>query len=169
MRVDRETVATPTRPDGIEWVVAHRRIAAVVAPRAPSGDFYLIRQERIPVRRALWEFPAGQIEGSVTEPSIRDTALRELGEEVGAECRGELLPLGMFFSSVGFTDECCHLFLATDVRPRPAGPAHDACEAILEVGLFSPENLREMIAAGDIVDSNTLATFARLTARGLLP
>ena len=168
LRIEREHIATPSRPEGVTWTVAHRRAAAVVAPRTPEGKFLLIRQERVAVQRLLWEFPAGQVDHDVTPAAIRETAFRELGEEAGVECRGELIPLGYFFSSVGFTDECCHLFLATEVVPRAEGFDHDEHEAILEVGEFSPAELRQMISSGEIVDSNTLALSARLHARGLL-
>lgn len=168
LRVYREHVATPSRPDGVTWMVARRRTAAVVAPRTPEGKFLLIRQERVAVRKVLWEFPAGQVDDGVSEASIRETALRELGEEAGVDCRGGLTPLGCFYSSVGFTDECCHLFLAEDVVPREAGSEHDEHEAILEVRAFSSDELRAMIAASEIVDSNTLAMYARLQATRLI-
>lgn len=168
LRVDRERVATPSRPEGVTWMVARRHTAAVVAPRTLDGRFLLIRQERVPVRRVLWEFPAGQVDEEVGETSLRETALRELGEEAGMVCRGGLVPLGAFFSSVGFTDECCHLFLAEDVAPREEGGAPDEQEAILEVRAFSAGELRAMVAAGEIVDSNTLAMYARLQAGGHL-
>ncbi len=150
-------------------MVARRRTAAVVAPRTPEGKFLLIRQERVAVRKVLWEFPAGQVDDDVSEASIRKTALRELGEEAGVDCRGGLTALGYFYSSVGFTDECCHLFLASDVVPREAGAAPDEQEAILEVRAFSAEEIRAMVVASEIVDSNTLAMYARLQANRLLP
>ena len=168
LQVMREHVATPARPDGVHWTVVRRSVAAVVAPRTTDGRYVLIKQERVAVQRALWEFPAGQIDGAVSEESIRETALRELGEETGMESRGELIPLGYFFSSPGFTDECSHLFLATGVEPRAAGASHDEQESILEVGIFTLEELREMIASGQIIDANTQVTYARLQARGLL-
>jgi ADP-ribose pyrophosphatase len=168
LRVNREHVATPSRPEGVTWMVAHRRTAAVVAPRTPDGRFLLIRQERVAVQRVLWEFPAGQVDGEVTDAAIRETARRELGEEAGVEVPGGLTSLGLFYSSVGFTDECCHLFLATDVVPRAGGSDHDEHEAILEVGAFTVAELTRMVAEAEIVDSNTLSLFARLHARGLL-
>ena len=99
--------------------------------------------------------------------AVLTRSLRELGEETGRECRGELTPLGYFFSSPGFTDECAHLFLATEVVPRAEGCAHDEHESILEVGKFSPRQWSDLIAQGEIVDANTLAVFARLQARGI--
>ena len=168
LRVYREQVATPTRPGGVEWMVARRRNASVVAPRTPEGKYLLVRQERVAVRRELWEFPAGQVEGEESEASLRETALRELGEETGRECQGELVPLGFFFSSPGFTDETAYLFLATNVVPSEVVHVHDEHEAILEVGEFTVGQLIEMIAAGEILDANTLALFARLQAHRLL-
>jgi len=168
LRVSREHVATPSRPDGVTWMIARRHTAAVVAPRTIDGKFILIRQERIAVQKVLWEFPGGQVDGEVNEASIYQTALRELGEEAGVSCSSELVGLGYFFSSVGFTDECCHLFLARDVIPRAEGFDHDEHEAIIEVRAFSENELARLIGSGEIVDSNTLATYARLKARKLI-
>ncbi len=166
LSVVRETVATPSRPGGIEWTIVHRKQAAVVAPRTPGGDYILVRQERVAVRRVLWEFPAGQIDGEVTEASILAAAHRELGEEAGCRVDGDIVPLGSFFPSAGFTDEQSHLFLATDVVPRAEGHAHDEHEAIVECRAFAPSELRAMIAGGEICDANTLCLFARLASLG---
>ena len=167
LRVSRELVATPSRPAGVHWMVAHRPVAAVVAPRTPEGHYLLIRQERIAVQRETWEFPAGQIEGAVNEQSIVQTAHRELGEEAGVRCPGSLVSLGLFYSSVGFTDECCHLFLAPDVVASADLVDHDEHEAIHEVRAFAPDELVAAIADGIIMDANTMAVFARLHARGV--
>ncbi|MDD5200844.1 MAG: NUDIX hydrolase [Terrimicrobiaceae bacterium] len=166
LRVYRERVATPTRPHGVDWMVTRRKQAVVVAPRTPDGRFLLIRQERIPVRREMWEFPAGQVDGEPTPESILATAHRELAEEVGCHVAGAVIPLGSFFSSVGFTDEQAHLFLATDVLPREGNHAPDDDEAILECRAFAADELREWVASGAICDANTLSLFARLVACG---
>lgn len=168
LQLRRERIATPTRPAGVTWMVVHRREAAVVAPRTPDGRFLLIRQERAAVLRETWEFPAGQVDGAVSETVIRETARRELGEETGFATGEDLVGLGSFYSSVGFTDEHVHLFLARGVVPRADGADHDEHEAILEVRAFFPAELHGMVGEGTIVDSNTLATYARLVARGLL-
>ncbi len=168
LTVAREKVATPSRPPGVDWMVARRPVAAVVVPRMPSGYFVMIRQERVAVRRETWEFPAGQVDGAVTAETILATAHRELGEEAGLRCVGELVPLGMVFSSVGFTTECCHLFLAPEVVPAPELTLHDAHEAIHEVKEVTAAEFRSGVADGSISDCNTLAVFARLAAMGLM-
>lgn len=168
LRVMKELVATPTRPDGVDWTVVRRKQAAVVAPREFDGRYILIRQERISIRGELWEFPAGQIDGEITAATCRETAERELAEEAGCRFAGELIPLGAFWPSAGFTDERSHLFLATDVEPTGTGIQPDAAEAILEVGHFTPDELKQMIRDGEICDANTLCLFARLVAADLL-
>jgi ADP-ribose pyrophosphatase len=168
LRVQREVVATPARPEGVEWTVTRRKQAAVVAPRTPDGRYLLVKQERVPIRAAIWEFPAGQVDGGgeITPEAILEAAHRELGEETGHRCAGAMLALGSFYSSAGFTDEQGHLFLATDVVPRAEGHDHDDGEAILECRAFTVDELRGMIASGEIRDANTLSLFARLLATG---
>jgi 8-oxo-dGTP pyrophosphatase MutT (NUDIX family) len=114
--------------------------------------------------------PAGQIDESLEpdDQAVRAVAVRELREESGYELTpgGELLSLGWFFTSPGMTDEHCYLFLARPVRKCAAGAQHDATEAIIDCREFSADVVREMIAKGEIRDSNTLSTWARLIARG---
>jgi ADP-ribose pyrophosphatase len=170
LQVYLATVRTPTRPGGAPWTIVHRKGAVVIAPMIPDGRFLLIRQERIPIRATIWEFPAGQIDDATEPDAIRATASRELREEAGYELGpgGELIPLGCFFSSPGFTDEHGYLFLARGVVPSPGGASHDENEAIHEVRAFTPAELRRMIAENEIRDANTLSTFARMTALGFL-
>ncbi len=170
LRVNVETVATPSRPEGVEWLVVRRKQAAVIAARTVAGEYLLVRQERVAARRAFWEFAAGQVDApAVDAAAIRETAVRELGEETGYEigAGGELVELGSYYSSPGFTDELCHLFLASGVVPRAAGMTLDANEGIVECRAFSRADLALMIADGEICDANTLCSVARLMLRGL--
>lgn len=173
IRIEEATFATPERADPVRWTIARRKAGVVVAPRLADGRFLLIRQERYPVERTLWEFPAGQIddlENQDDEQTVRTTGLRELQEECGhcLAADADLVSLGYFFSSHGFTDEHAYLFLATVVEPHPAGDSPDDAENILETRAFSLDELNAMIAENEIVDANTLAIFARMTARQLL-
>ncbi len=166
-----ELVRTPTRLQPREWTVVKRKSAVVVAPLTVDGSIVLIRQERIAIRDTIWEMPAGQVDELCGTGSFKDVALRELREETGYELaeNGELVFLGDFFSSAGFTDERAFLFLAKSVRRSTRGHAHDETEAILECREFPPDAIRTMIADNEIRDANTLSVFARLMARGLWP
>ncbi len=172
VEIVEEEIRSPAKREPRSWTVARRKRAVVVAAITAEGKLILIRQERLPIREAIWEVPAGQIdEESESEPDeIAAVALRELREETGLELAegGDLVPLGDYFTSPGFTDERGHFFLARPVRESAAGHAHDESESILECRGFSAEELREMIANNEIRDANTLAICARLLARGLL-
>ena len=164
VRVTREIIRTPSRPEGREWTKVSRKVGVTVAPRLPDGSFVMIREERVPARRDFWQFPAGQVDDEVTERNIAEAARRELSEEAGCTVTGTLEYLGKFFTSPGFTDEQTHQFFATEVRWDRGAAVHDAEEQILEMKSFRPEELREMVAHGVVEDANTLGLYARLAA-----
>ena len=172
LQVVTDRVQTPARPDPRAWTIVHRKAAVVVAPMTGDGKILLIRQERIPIREAIWEMPSGQIDHSDKDASetIEQVALRELREETGYELakNGELIPLGHYFTSPGFTDERGYFFLARPVQPCKEGPDRDEGESILDCREFSVEEIRRMIAENEIHDANTLSLSARLWAHGLL-
>ena len=170
LSVVSDEVRTPTQRTPRRWAVVHRKPAVVVAPLTAEGKFVLICEERIPIRAATWSMPAGQIDESLepNDAAVREVARRELREETGYELAPgvELTSLGYFFTSPGMTDEHCYLFLARPVQMSAAGAQHDPTEAIVDCREFSPDVVRQMIAEGQIRDSNTLSIWARLVASG---
>ena len=170
LAIHRPTLTSPTRAEPFTWTVCHRKSAVVVVPVLADGKLLLVRQERVPIRATIWEFPAGQIDDHAEQDAIRATGLRELREEAGYEldAGGEVQNLGHFFPSCGFTDEHSHLLLARPVVPHAHGQKLDAHEAITECRAFNVEELRAMIASGEVRDANTLAAFARLVAMRLV-
>lgn len=172
LEVVTNRVQTPARPEPRDWTIVHRKPAVVIAPMTRDGKIILIRQERIPIGQAIWEMPSGQIDDhDGSEDKIKNTALREVREETGYVLagNGELLSLGHFFSSPGFTDERGYFFLARPVEPCANGPDREEGESILECRGFNCEQIRRMIADNEIRDANTLGICATLAARGLLP
>lgn len=172
LEVSTEEIRTPACPEPRKWTVVHRKKTVVIAPMTPDGKIILIRQERLPVRAAIWEMPAGQIDeaGEVSASAIEAVALRELREETGFDLAegGELISLGDYFTSPGLTDERGYFFLARPVQSNPEGHIRDESESILDCQAFSAQELRRMIDANEIRDANTLGICARLVARGLL-
>ena len=173
IQIEEISYRTPAQKDPVDWTVARRKSAIAVAPMLPDGRFLLIQQERYPIQRALWEFPAGQIDDVVNKEDhqvILNTVHSELDEETGHQLApdGELIPLGYFFSSQGFSDEHVYLFLAKFVLPTGKGPRPDAGESILGCRAVSSDELRDEIAHNRIVDANTLTLFARLCAKGVI-
>jgi 8-oxo-dGTP pyrophosphatase MutT (NUDIX family) len=171
-------VRTPSRSQPREWTIVHRKAAVIIAPMTRDGSIVLIRQERIPVRTAIWEMPSGQVDNAVAgvadpgrDPAetIEQVALRELREESGYQLAkdGKLIALGDYFSSPGFTDERGYFFLARPVEPI-VDYARDETESILDCRAFSVPEIRRMIAENEIRDANTLGFCARLAAHGFL-
>ena len=166
-----DRVQTRARPDPRAWTIVHRKPAVVIAPMTHDGKIILVRQERIPIRQAIWEMPSGQIDDHNADPeNLKRVALRELREETGYELTqdGRVIPLGHYFSSPGFTDERGYLFLARPVQSCEQGSHHDEGESILDCRKFSVAEIRRMIADNEIRDANTLGICATLAARGLL-
>ena len=109
----------------------------------------LIRQFRIAIERDLIELPAGRLEPG--EDPIA-CAARELEEEIGYRPR-QLIPLASYFSSVGFTDERMHIFLA--LEPEKGTLKLEADERIREV--FMPiEAIQEKLDAQVFEDAKTI-------------
>src|SRR3954470_7675948 len=78
LEVHKVTVTSPTRPEPFPWTVCHRKAAVVVAPQTAQEGFILVRQERVPIRATIWEFPAGQIDEATEQDqrAIEATGLR---------------------------------------------------------------------------------------------
>ena len=171
LQVVTERVRTPSRSEPRTWTIVHRKAAVIIAPMTREGKILLIRQERIPIREAIWEMPSGQIDNhNADQGEIKKVALRELREESGYELvqDGELIPIGHYFSSPGFTDERGYFFLARPVQRCKEPPDRDETESILDCREFTVEQIRRMIAENEIRDANTLSLMAGLWARGLL-
>jgi ADP-ribose pyrophosphatase len=172
VEVFQEKVVPPGEHRVRTWTTVRRKKAVVIAPVTPEGNVVLIHQARIPIRKLLWEFPAGQVDDSMEPdmPLLKETALRELIEETGYELApgGDLVFLGHYYTSQGYSDETNYLFLARPVRKTVTGSNHDESESIVECREFSFAQLREMIADHIIQDANTLALYARLAAKGFV-
>lgn len=171
LEVATEQVQTPAGTGPQSWTVVYRKAAVVVAAMTRDGKFVLVQQERIPIRSSLWEMPAGQVDDGPApdRAQIEAAALRELAEESGyaLAADGEMIPLGDYFSSPGFTDEHIYFFLARPVE-QCSERAEVLAESILGRCTVTADELRRLIATNEIRDANTLSICARLAARGLL-
>jgi len=129
VRVDR--VRYDDGEEAEREIVEHPGAVAVVAH---DGErLFLVRQPREAVGEpALLELPAGKLDEEGEE--ALDTAKRELAEEIGKGAR-TWRQLTSFYTSPGFADEECHVFLATDLYDRSAGAAEEERIEIVEVPL----------------------------------
>ena len=136
-------------------IVEHPGSVAIVAH---DGEIvYLVRQPREPVGDdALLELPAGKLDEEGEKPL--DTAQRELAEEIGKGARS-WQHLTSFYTSPGFTDEECHLFMATDLHDESAETDENERIEIVEWPLAQLDN-----AIRDSRDAKTLVGLLWLRA-----
>ena len=151
-------------PDGTEVVrdvVRHPGAVAVVA-LTDDGEVVLVRQFRAPIGRSMLEIPAGKLD--VEGEDLAIAASRELAEEVGLAA-GRLEPLVRFHNSVGFCDEECHVFLATELSAVDRD-RQGVEELHMEEVHLALSDAPAMIDSGAITDAKTvlglMATMARI-------
>jgi ADP-ribose pyrophosphatase len=160
-RIVRVTVDTFRYGDG---KVADREIVrttgAVAIVAVDDEHVWLVRQPREAVDDPdSLEVPAGRLDQEGETPL--DSARRELAEEIGKQSdRWEVLTV--YRSSVGFTDETVHVFLAQDVRD--ADGEHDSGEdERIEIIPWPLARLADAIRATQ--DSKTLIGLLELERR----
>lgn len=124
--------------------------AVLIVPELDDGQLVLIRNRRIAVGDALWEFPAGTLDKD--EP-IEASARRELEEETGYRC-ASLVSLGRFYTSPGMSDELMHVYHARGLTEHAQNlEPHEE----IDVDVIEAAQLFAMIDRGELVDGKTIA------------
>ena len=144
----------------LPYFMVCRPDSVLVAPRQ-DGRYVLVELARPTMggARSL-EFPQGGLAGN---ESPEAAARREVREETGLELTG-VRRLTTFAESNGYATSSCHAFVA-DVS-GVGEPDRDPFEADLEVRRYSWPRLQELVAAGAVQDSATLAALAVIGASG---
>ncbi|MDR2770785.1 MAG: NUDIX hydrolase [Clostridiales Family XIII bacterium] len=141
-------------------IVEHNGGVAVAALTS-DGRMPMVRQFRKSAEAAMLEVPAGKTEQGETD--LCAVAARELKEETGYTA-GRLEYLMAFYTSIGYSTEKLHLYLATDLTPGETD--FDENEAIDNYA-YSPDELLEMIANGEIQDAKTIIAIQAVKLRQL--
>ncbi len=127
--------------------------AAVILPVCNDGDIVMIRNYRFAVDEDLLELPAGILdEGEPPEVC----AARELTEETGYKAE-TVEKLGQFYTGPGTTNQVLHSFLATGLTE---GPQDLEEYERITVESFPQDQVRRMIAGGEIHDAKTITTLS---------
>ncbi len=130
-----------------------------MVPFLDEDRIVLMRQYRYAANEALWELPAGTIEGReensrmIPVETPEQCAARELVEETGYEAK-RLEKVCECYAMPGSSDEIIHLFLARELTRREQ--SLDIGEIIYEIRPFSSKEIEAMIAGGEIRDAKTL-------------
>jgi ADP-ribose pyrophosphatase len=148
LSLDLDEVQEPGDVHTKREVVRHSGSVAVVAVQ-DDGRIVLVRQYRYPVDDALWELPAGRLDG---KESPEDAAQRELQEEIGQRA-SDLRKVTFFYTTPGFCDEAMHVFRATGLVESFAKGDEDER---IEVQAFTLADIETMIGRGEIREGKTL-------------
>lgn len=133
------------------------RDAVVIIPRTEDGKYILVQQYRAAIKQRIMEFPAGGIE---VDEYPEHAAYRELSEETGYRAT-KMNYLFSYYPSPGIHTEQLHVFSA-QVGTRDQQLLDDNEE--IEVLIFEPSTLGQMIQAGEIIDGKTILGFFYLSA-----
>jgi len=141
--------------------VEHPGAVAVLAVNA-ANEVLMIRQFRQPVRKYLWEIPAGLLD--IPGESLEAAALRELHEETGYQSK-KLSHLIDFFTTPGGNNEMIRIFMAQELEfvGRPVNqegeerdlqiewiPFNEVLSSILQSEVKSPSAVVAVLAAAQI-------------------
>ena len=121
-----------------------------------NDNVLLVRQYRHPVRRRLWEIPAGLLDS--TSESAAGAAERELFEE-GHVRAAEWFTLVDTLTSPCMTDETVRIFLARDLLQVPASERHvgEHEEVEMELKWMSLDDAVDSCFSGDLENGITVA------------
>ena len=168
--VNRETIINKTTNQTVTRSHLRHPGICVIVPFLSEEQIVLMRQYRYAANEALWELPAGTLEGReenarmVAVETPEACAARELLEETGYDA-AQLEKVCECYAMPGSSDELMHIFFARQLTQR--GQALDIGEVIYEIRGFGREELKRMIAGGEIRDAKTLVgLFFALTRWG---
>ena len=144
LSVRRDRVRLPGG-ESIAYHVVQRGPWAMVVPVRADGRVVMERVWRWPTGRWTLECPSGGLDGDAPEAGAR----RELEEETGYRA-GEMLHLGHFAASNGYSNERYDVYLALDVTPD--GVLQREATEEIEIELHDLDDLRRRILAGELED-----------------
>ncbi|MBL8186893.1 MAG: NUDIX hydrolase [Acidobacteria bacterium] len=166
--INRETILNHTTGETVTRAALRHPGICVMVPFLDDGRILLMRQYRYSANEALWELPAGTLEGReenarmVAVESPAECAARELLEETGYEA-ARLENVCECYAMPGSSDELMHIFFAYELTQREQ--SLDVGEVIYELRGFTGEELIAMIAVGNIRDAKTLVGLFMALAR----
>ena len=160
-RIFSITVDRVTLPSGhtLDMEVVRHPGSVVLLPVPAPGQIILIRQYRYTLGRFIWELPAGSLKPG-EDPAA--AAARECEEEIDL-VPGRVERVQAFFPTPGFCDEEMIYFRCLDLGPRaPDSTAQKDEDEVIEPRTFTVDDVKAMIAAGEVVDLKTVAGLSLL-------
>jgi len=153
MALRSDEVVMPGGQVAVREILEHPGAVAIAALDA-DDRLMVIHQYRHPVRRRLWELPAGLLDVDGEDPL--ETAKRELAEEAGLTAT-EWSTLLDVVPSPGFSDESVRVYLARGLTEVGRPELGDDEESDLTTRWVSLPVAVRMVLSGTIVNAVTVA------------
>lgn len=154
IRVREDDVRGPAG-EGIYGVVEMRQPAVFIVALDDLDRVCLVQIDRYATGRLSWEVPGGGTDGE--DPLT--AAQRELAEEAGLTASGWTRVGGMFALN-GIADAPEHVWIARGLRAETDAAGSQSEEGIAAQRWVPFAEVLAMIAAGEIVDGETIAAVA---------
>lgn len=149
LNVRRDKV-TAVNGESYREIVEHNGAVAIV-PITTDGKVIMVKQFRYACGRPVLELPAGKIDKGEMNPV--DVAHRELKEETGYTAE-KIVYLGKINPSVAYCEEIIRIYAMTGLTP---GEQDLDVDEALDVYEYPFEEVYQMAAKGEIIDSKTIA------------
>ena len=159
LHVKRDTVKLPNGNEATREWIRHPGASSVI-PVLPDGRIVLVRQYRYPIGKVTLEVPAGKLDAPDEDPLY--CATRELSEETGYQAE-HIEKLTTIATTVGFSNEYIHLYVAEGLTPGKQHPDEDEFINVVKVPL---DEAVQMVLDGRIYDAKS-ATSILLVERRL--
>ena len=145
---DEEVITLPNGKRFVAGIIHHPGSSAIV-PVREDGSVVMIEQYRPAIRDFVWEIPAGCMDPGEDPLTC---AKRELQEESGY-AGNRFQKVGEIWIAPGYSTECIHLFLATELTARES---HLDEDEFLSVHFFPFSRVVEMVERNEIEDAMTM-------------
>ncbi len=152
MRMYEDKVINPVGEDSVYSYLESTSDAVYVVPVDDEGNTYIVQEYRYPVKKAVWECPAGRNDGD----DIDTTAKRELLEETGLKTE-EIVVIGDIRVASGVANLKNTVCLAKNLTK--VSDELDPVDGILAVKKIPLTDIRGKILAGEIQCSQSIAAF----------
>ncbi|MDI6640885.1 MAG: NUDIX hydrolase [Elusimicrobiota bacterium] len=143
-----DTVILPNNKKAIREYAEHPNAVAVLA-FVEKNKIVLVKQYRYPVRKILYELPAGKLDKG---EQLKSCVQRELIEETGYKAK-RIKHLVSFYPTPAFSTEILHIFLATHLT---SVKMHTEEDEFIEKVIVRFDKALQWIKSKKIVDSKTI-------------
>ena len=158
LHVKRDTVKLPNGNEATREWIRHPGASAVI-PVLPDGQIVLVRQYRYPIGRVTLEIPAGKLDAPDEDPQF--CAVRELSEETGYQAE-RMEKLTTIATTVGFSNEYIHLYVAEGLKPGAQHPDEDEFINVVKMPLAQAV---QMVLDGRIYDAKSATAILMVERR----